>query len=113
MTRNAILLEDRAALGVHVQFQLFFEHSTYVGLFIVVLGGMEYRPAAPRNDSIPNHLARRVFHCGYNTFLVKTPNVHVARYKLLHGAFVKKQYFLPLSESNVDDVWQGPVSFSL
>ena len=45
-----------------------------------------------------------VFHCGYNIFRVKTltqwpPNVHVARYKVLHGAFVTKQHFLPLSES--------------
>ena len=27
------------------------------------------------------------------------PNVHVARYKLLHGAFIRKQHFRPLSEN--------------
>ena len=52
----------------------------------------------------PNQSAHQVFNCGYKTFLVKTltrwpPNVHVARYKLLHGSFVRKQHFLPLSES--------------
>ena len=47
----------------------------------------------------PNHSTRRVFHCGYNTFLVETltqwpPNVHVAMYILLHGLFVRKQHFV-------------------
>ena len=46
-----------------------------------------------------------------NIYLVKTltqwpPNV--ARYKLLHGASVGKQHFVPLS----NDVWQSPVYFS-
>ena len=81
--------------------------------FMVVLGGMEYRRAAPRMIGHSNHFAWRLFHCGYKIFLVKTltvkrRNVHVARYKLLHGAFVRKQHFLPLS----DDVWQNPVCFS-
>ena len=56
--------------------------------------------SATARHANPNHLARRVFHCGYNIFLVKTPNVQVARYKLLHGAFVRK-YVLPLSKSPV------------
>ena len=52
----------------------------------------------------PNHLAQRVFHCGYNIFLVKTiiqwlSNVHLARYELLQGAFVEKKLFLPLSKN--------------
>ena len=40
------------------------------------------------------------------------PNVHVAGYKLLHGAFVRKQHLYPQQESNGDDIWQSPVSFS-
>ena len=51
----------------------------------------------------PNHLARRVFHCGY-IFLVEMltqwpPNMHVARYRLLYGAFVRNPSPLLLSES--------------
>ena len=55
-----------------------------------------------RHDT-PNHLDRQVFRSDYDIFIVKTlvtqwsSNVHVARYKLLHGAFVRKQ--LSLSES--------------
>ena len=50
---------------------------------------------------IPNHLAQCMVHCGYNIFLVKTlcSQWHVVRYELLHGTFVRKQHFLPLSES--------------
>ena len=40
------------------------------------------------------------------------PYVHVAGYKLLHGAFIKKQHLYPQQESNGDDIWQSPVSFS-
>ena len=64
------------------------------------------------------YLARQVFHCGYNIFLVKMltqwrPNVHVARYKLLHGAFSQKTTLSSTQrESNGDDIWQSPVSFS-
>ena len=48
---------------------------------------------ATARHAIPNHLARWLFHCGYNMLLVKTltqwpPKVHAARYKLLCDAFV-------------------------
>ena len=61
----------------------------------------------------PNHLARQVFHCSYNSFLVKTltqwsPNVKVARYKLLYVTFVTKQDFrFTQRESNGDVFWQS------
>ena len=47
-----------------------------------------------------------MFYCGYNIFLVKTLtqwplNVYVARYKLLYGAIVRKQYFFLLSETTM------------
>ena len=108
-------------------FSFSLSNSTYLSPFIVVLllflpslsfiyllllivfysnvrwNEIETSSATARHD-IPNHLARRLLHCRYNIFLVKTltqwpPNVHVARYKLLHGAFVRTQHFLPLSES--------------
>ena len=54
--------------------------------------------ATARHD-IPNHLARRVFllwlqHISCQTLTQRMPNMHVARYKVLHGAFVGKQHFL-------------------
>ena len=85
-------------------FSFSWSNATYLDPFIVVLGGMKLRPAAPRYDLIPLIIWFGVFRCDYNTFLVKTlnqwpPNVHVVRYKLLHGALVRKQHFLPLSNS--------------
>ena len=91
-------------------FSFSLSNSTYLGPFTVVLDRMKYRPAASRHDMAPpNHLARRVFHCGYNIFIVKTltqwpPNTHMARYKLLHGVLVRKQHSSTQRESNGDDV---------
>ena len=104
MTRSAILHEDRAA--VDVQFQLLFEQFHVLGV-----------RNETQTSSNPNYLAQWLFHCGYNIFLVKTliqwpPNVHMVRYKLLKGAFVRKEHFFSLSEFNGDAVWQSLVSFS-
>ena len=87
-----------------VRFQLLFEQfrvfeSNHSG---VRWNEIQTSSATARHDT-PNHMARRVFHCGYNIFLITTLtqwplNVHAVRYKLLHDAF-RKQHFLPLSES--------------
>ena len=52
VARNAILHEDSAAMDVHVQFQLLFEQF-HLGPFLVGLGRMKYRPAAPWHDMAP------------------------------------------------------------
>ena len=85
-------------------FRLSLSNSAVLGPFIVVLGGMEHKPAAPRHDMAPQIIWLAGKHCGYNIFLVKMltqwpSNVHVARYKLLYGALFTKQPFLPLIES--------------
>ena len=55
---------------------------------------MQTSSTKARHDT-RNHLVWRVFHCGYNIFLV---HVHVTTYKLLHSAFVRKQHFHPVIE---------------
>ena len=93
MRRNAILNEDHAAVYVHVQFRLLHEQ-----LHVLDSNHSEVRwneiqtSRSTARHGTPNHLARRVFHCSYNILLVNTlsqwqPNVHVARYKLLHSTF--------------------------
>ena len=94
-------------MDVHVQFQLLFEEFHVVLLKSIHSGFRRNElqaSSAKARHCTRNHLARWVFHYGYNIFLVKTltqspPNVHVARYKLLYGAFIRKQHFFPLSES--------------
>ena len=104
VTGNAILHEDRAAVDVHVQFQLLYEQFHVLrSIYGSVLRNEIHTNSVTIRQCTPNNLVRRAFHCG-NIFLVETltqcpPNVHVARYKLLHGAFVRKQHLLPLSES--------------
>ena len=73
-------------------------NSTYVGQFVVVLGGMKYRLAAPRHDMALQIIWLDGCFIVATTYFL-TPNVRAVRYKLLHGAFVRKQHFLPLSES--------------
>ena len=103
MRRNAILNEDHAAVYVYVQFRLFYEQFHVLGSNHSDVRWTEIQTSsATARHGNPNHLARRVFHCSYNILLVNTlsqwqPNVHVARYKLLHGAFVSKQHFPSLS----------------
>ena len=66
-------------------------------IIILVLGRMKYRPAAPWNDIVP-----QIIWLGGCLIVVTTyflPAVHVARYKLLSGAFVRNQNHIPLSES--------------
>ena len=87
VTRSAILHEYHVAVDVHVQFQLLFEQFhvlgvrqneiqtrsfTYLGPFSGVRQNEIQTRSATAHHGTPNHLARRVFHCGYNIFLVKT-----------------------------------------
>ena len=96
--------EDRAAVDMNVELQLLSEQFHVPGS---IHSGVRRKEVQSSSDTIrhgnSNHLAWRLFHCGC-MFLVKTlsqwpPNVHVARYKLLHGAFVRKHHCLPLKES--------------
>jgi len=102
MTRSAILHEGRATADVHVQFQLLFEHFQVFGSsHSGIRRNRIQTSSATVRHSNPNHITRRMFQCGYSILLAKTltqwpPNVHVARCRLLHGAFVIKQNFLPL-----------------
>ena len=102
---SAILREDRAPVNMHVQFQPLFEQLHVLGSIHSGVRQNEIQTSSAKEQrSTPNHLAWWLFHCGYDIFLVKTltqwpPNVHEVRYKLLHGVFVTKQHFLPLSES--------------
>ena len=60
VTRSTTLHEDRAALDVHVQFQLL---STYLCPFMLVLGEMKYRPVAPPRHKIGTQIiCSWVFH---------------------------------------------------
>ena len=94
LTRSAIFHEDRAAVDVHLQFQLLFEQFYILrSIHSGVRRNEIQTSSATARHGTPNHLARQVYHCGYNIYLVKTltqwpPNVHMAKYKLLHGAFV-------------------------
>ena len=87
-------------------FQLLFEQFHVLGS---IHSGVKWNAiqtsSAMARHGTPNRLARQVLHCGYNIFLAKTitqepRNVHV------HGAFISKQHFLPLSESSGDDMWK-------
>jgi len=99
------LHDYRAAVDVHVQFQLLFEQF-HVLEFIhssVRRNEIQTSSATARHGGL-NHLTRQVCHCGYNIFLVKTltqwpSNAHVARGRMLHGAFLRKQHFLSFSDS--------------
>ena len=103
MRRNAIVNEDHAAVYVYVQFRLLYEQFHVLGSNHSDVRWTEIQTSsATARHGNPNHLARRVFHCSYNILLVNTlsqwqPNLYVARYKLLHGAFVSKQHFLSVS----------------
>ena len=46
--------EDRAAVDVHVQFQLLFEQVHVLWPIHSGLGGVQYRPTAPRHDMAPH-----------------------------------------------------------
>ena len=85
-------------------FKLLFEQFHILGFIHSGVGRNEVQAssATARHDT-PNNLAWWVFHCGYNIFLIKSltqwpSNVHVARFKLLHGAFNRKQHIFPPSE---------------
>ena len=60
-------------MDVHVQFQLTFEYFNVLGSIHsgVRRNGIQTSSAMARHGT-PNHLVRRVFHCCYNIFLVKT-----------------------------------------
>ena len=98
------LAQDPTAVGVHMQFQLLFEQFLVLGRIHSGVRRNEIQTSsATTRHGTPNHLARREFHCRYNISFVETlnqwlSNEHVARYKLLHGAFIRKQHFLPLGE---------------
>ena len=93
VSRSAIFHEDRAVVDVHLQFQLLYEQFHILGSIHNGVKRNEIQTSsATANHGTQYHLARWVFHCGYNIFLGKMltqwpPNVHVAKYKLLHGAF--------------------------
>ena len=66
-------------------------------IILVVLGRIKYIPAAPWNDIVP-----QIIWLGGCLFVVTTyflPGVHVARYKLLRGGFIRNQNHIPFSES--------------
>ena len=76
-------------MDLHVQVQLLIEQFHVLGsIHSGVRRNELHSSSVMTRHGTPTHLARRVFHCGYNIFLVK----------LLHGAFIRK-HFLPLSES--------------
>ena len=97
-------------MDVHAEFQLLFEQLHVLKSIYSVRRTEILTCSAKTQYYTPNHLARQVFHCGYNISRVKTltqwpPNVHMTRYKLLHGIVSSTQ-----RESKGDDVLQSPVS---
>ena len=94
--------KDDNRADLHVQFQLLFNQFHALGSIHSGVRRNEIQTSSTTARQVAqNYLAWRVFHCGYNIFLVNTltqwsHNVHVARYKLLHGTFTRKQHFLPL-----------------
>ena len=111
MTGSAILYADRAAVDVYVQFHFLFEQFHVLGS---IHSGVRWNETQTSSATARQHPksfgSAGVFHCACNIFLVKTlthwpPNVNVARYKLLLGAFIKKQNpYSTQRESNGDDV---------
>ena len=80
-------------------FSFSLSSSTYLGPFMVVLGGTSYRPAAPRLYMAPRSLGSAGVSWSLQHISCQNAYLMVARYKLLHGAFDKKQHFLPLNEN--------------
>ena len=106
------MYEDRAAVGVHVQFQILFKQF-YVGPYsLVVLGGKKFRSAEPRRD-----MASQIIWLGW-CFIVATTyflskrlcaygEVQIAAWRIIQKILSSIH-----RESNDDDVWQNPVSLS-
>ena len=90
-----------------MQFQLLFEQFYILGSIHSGVRQNEIQTSSTMTQhGTPKHMAQWAYFCGYIIFLVKMlaqwlSNVHVARYKLLHGAFIRNQHFLPLCDSPV------------
>ena len=80
-------------------FSFSLSSSTYLGPCMVVLGGTSYRPAAPRLYMAPRSLGSAGVSWSLQHISCENAYLMVARYKLLHGEFDKKQHFLPLNEN--------------
>ena len=85
--RNLFFLQELSGYLCLVTRNFSLSNSTYLGRFIVGLGRMKYRPLTTWH---PKSFGSAGVSCQNTQWL---PNVHVARYKLLHGAFVKNNTF--------------------
>ena len=90
--------EDRAAVDMHVQFELLFEQSTYLGPCIVVSMHSGVRGGVIQYDMAPQIIWLGTHVIVATTYFLSNhpPNDHL-RYELLHGAFHQKTT-LPLSD---------------
>ena len=81
-------------------FRLSLSNSTYVGLFIVELGGMKYRPTAPRHDMVSQIIRLGVCFIVATTHFLSNHLMYMwrgANCCMVHSS--QNNAFLPLSKS--------------